>query len=186
MLGPGLGTGYGMKVVVASNNPVKVAATRRAFEAGFPSAPVEVQPVPADSGVDDQPFTDEETRHGAINRAHNAREVVPEADFWVGLEGGVDTFNRQLMAFAWMAILDRGGRTGTARSMTLPLPPEVKRLVESGQELGEANDRVFGTVDSKHGGGAFGLLTGGRITREDVYAETLSMALIPFQNELYR
>ena len=185
MLGPGFGMVYVMKVVVASNNPVKVAATRRAFEAGFPSAAVEVLPVPADSGVDDQPFTDEDTRHGAINRAHNAREVVPEADFWVGLEGGVDTFNRQLMAFAWMAILDQSGRTGTARSMTLPLPPAVKRLVESGQELGEANDHVFGTVDSKHGGGAFGLLTGGRITREDVYAETLAMALIPFQNKLY-
>lgn len=175
-----------MKVVVASKNPVKIAATRRAFEAGFPSAAIDVQPVEADSGVDDQPYSDEDTRHGAINRAHDARETVPEADFWVGLEGGVDTFNRQLMAFAWMAVLDREGRTGTARSMTLPLPPAVKRLVESGQELGEANDRVFSTENSKHAGGAFGLLTGGRVTREDVYAETLMMALIPFQNEQYR
>ena len=90
MLRTGQGKVYGMKVVVASKNPVKVAAARRAFEAGFPSAAVEVEPVSADSGVDDQPFTDEDTRHGAINRAHNAREVVPEADFWVGLEGGVD------------------------------------------------------------------------------------------------
>lgn len=174
-----------MKVVVASKNPVKIAATRRAFEACFPSETVEVQPVSADSGVDDQPFSDEDTRHGAINRAHNARETVLDADFWVGLEGGVDTYNRQLMAFAWMAVLDREGRTGTARSMTLPLPPAVNRLVESGMELGEANDRVFSTENSKHAGGAFGLLTDGRITREDVYAETLSMALIPFYQELY-
>ena len=174
-----------MKVVVASKNPVKIAATRRAFEACFPPETVEVQPVSADSGVDDQPFSDEDTRHGAINRAHNAREIVPDADFWVGLEGGVDTYNRQLMAFAWMAVLDLEGRTGTARSMTLPLPPAVNRLVESGMELGEANDRVFSTENSKHAGGAFGLLTDGRITREDVYAETLSMALIPFYQELY-
>lgn len=87
-----------MKVVVASKNPVKIAATRCAFEACFPSETVEVQPVSADSGVDDQPFSDEDTRHGAINRAHNARETVPDADFWVGLEGGVDTYKRQLMA----------------------------------------------------------------------------------------
>mgnify|MGYP000013505349 CR=1 FL=1 len=114
-----------MKVVVASKNPVKVAAARRAFEAGFPSAAVEVEPVSADSGVDDQPFTDEDTRHGAINRAHNAREVVPEADFWVGLEGGVDTFNRQLMAFAWMAEEALQGRVGNLYTVTGASGPRI-------------------------------------------------------------
>jgi inosine/xanthosine triphosphatase len=174
-----------MKVVVASNNPVKLAATRSAFGLVFPGLEPEVAAIDVDSGVSAQPFSDEETRHGAINRAHNAAETVPDADFWIGLEGGVDQFNGQLMTFAWTAVLDRHGRTGTARTVTLPLPPEVKRLVEGGLELGEANDRVFATVNSKQEGGAFGLLTQGRLTRGSVYAETLSIALIPFVNELY-
>ena len=52
-------------------------------------------------------------------------------------------------------------------------------------ELGDANDRVFSTVNSKQGGGAYGLLTGGRYTRESIYAQTLIIALTPFVNELY-
>jgi non-canonical (house-cleaning) NTP pyrophosphatase len=52
-------------------------------------------------------------------------------------------------------------------------------------ELGEANDQVFSTVNSKHQGGAFGLLTHGLYTRESVYTEALVMALVPLVNTLY-
>jgi non-canonical (house-cleaning) NTP pyrophosphatase len=45
---------------------------------------------------------------------------------------------------------------------------------------------VFGTSGSKHAGGAFGLLTDDRLTRRSVYAETLTVALIPIVNDLYR
>ena len=78
------------------------------------------------------------------------------------------------------------GSAGVARSLSLPLPPAVKRLVEDGLELGEANDRVFSTTNSKQQGGAFGLLTDGRMTREDVYADALSIALLPFTHPWYR
>ena len=94
-------------------------------------------------------------------------------------------FDDQLMAFAWMAVKGRQGDVSEARSATLPLPPAVKTLVDSGMELGEANDRVFSTVNSKQGGGAYGLLTDGRYTREGIYAQTLIIALTPFVNALY-
>ena len=175
-----------MKIVVASTNPAKLGAARRAFENRFPGEPCDIVTAPAESGVGDQPFSDEDTRNGAINRAHNAGEQHPDADYCVGMEGGVDTFNGQLFTFAWMAVLGPDGRTGVARSLSLPLPPAVKRLVEDGLELGEANDRVFSTTNSKQGGGAFGLLTGGQLTREDVYSDALSIALLLFAHPMYR
>ena len=89
------------------------------------------------------------------------------------------------MAFAWMAVLGPDGRIGEARTVTLPLPPAVKVLVEQGLELGDANDQVFSTVNSKHQGGAFGLLTNGLYTREGVYTEALVIALVPFVNSLF-
>jgi non-canonical (house-cleaning) NTP pyrophosphatase len=61
----------------------------------------------------------------------------------------------------------------------------VQELMDQGLELGDANDRVFATVNSKHQGGAFGLLTAGLYTREGVYTEALVTALVPFINELY-
>ena len=89
------------------------------------------------------------------------------------------------MAFAWMAVRGADDRIGEARSATLPLPPAVKALVDSGMELGDANDAVFSTVDSKRAGGAYGLLTEGLYTRESIYTQTLVIALTPLVNSLY-
>jgi inosine/xanthosine triphosphatase len=175
-----------MKIVVASRNPVKVAAVKQAFRVQFPAMQAELVPLAVDSGVGDQPMSDEEARRGARNRVSNAMAMQPQADFWVGLEGGLDTYGGRLMTFAWMAVSDRDGRFSESRSPTLPLPPEIAELVAGGLELGAANDRVFSTVNSKQEGGAFGLLTGGRYTRESIYAQTLILALIPFVHELWR
>jgi len=175
-----------MKVVIASHNPAKIRAVNKAFALQFPGEEIEYTPVSVESGVSDQPLSDEETRHGARNRARNACETHPDANFWVGLEGGIETIDEQLMAFAWMAVLGPDQRIGEARTVTLPLPPAVKALVAQGLELGDANDKVFSTVNSKHQGGAFGLLTNGIYTREGVYTEALVIALVPFINVLYR
>lgn len=174
-----------MKIVVGSRNPVKIGAAKQAFETLFPGESLEVIPIDVDSGADDQPDSDEATRQGARTRALNSRRAEPDADFWVGLEGGVEIIDEQLIAFAWMSVQGRVGDVSEARSTTLPLPPAVKELLIGGMELGEANDRVFSTVNSKQAGGAYGLLTDGLFTREGIYAQTLIMALIPFVNSLY-
>lgn len=174
-----------MKVVVASRNPAKLRAVSEAFATQFPHKTIGLLSADAASGVGDQPMTDDETRRGARNRANNGSEAFPDANFWIGLEGGVAAFDEQLMAFAWMAIKGPGGVISEARSVTLPLPPAVKALMDSGLELGEANDRVFSTVNSKQEGGAYGLLSDGRYTREGIYCQTLIIALIPFVNDLY-
>lgn len=174
-----------MKVIIASRNPAKIRAVEAAFALQFPEEFADFLPLSAASGVSDQPRSDDETRIGARNRASNACEQRPDADFWVGLEGGIDTIDDNLMAFAWMAVLGPGGRIGEARTVTLALPPAVRQRVDQGMELGDANDQVFSTVNSKHQGGAFGLLTRGLYTREGVYTEALVMALVPFTNDLY-
>jgi inosine/xanthosine triphosphatase len=177
--------GHLKKIVVASLNPVKVGAVENAFRAQFPGLENEILPVRVDSRVSAQPMSDAETLQGARNRVVAARAAVAEADFWVGLEGGLEDVSGRLFGFAWMAVADRSGRMSEARSATLPLPPAVRELVVEGMELGEANDRVFSTVNSKQGGGAFGLLTGGLYTRKSVYTQTLVLALIPFVHELW-
>lgn len=174
-----------MKIAVASRNPVKIYAVKAAFEKQFPGLAMEIIPLSVASGVSDQPMSDAETRRGAANRVANAKIAKSGAEYWVGLEGGLETFDGRLVAFAWMAIEGPGGRFSEARSASLPLPPGVQKLVENGLELGEANDRIFSTVNSKQGGGAFGLLTNGLYTRESIYTQTLIFALIPFVHELW-
>lgn len=174
-----------MKIVVTSHNPVKIAAVRNAFQSQFSGQEIHLIPIAVESGVTDQPMSDQETRLGARNRVSNARQEFDDADYWVGLEGGLDVFDDQLMAFAWMVIANRENQTSETRSVTLPLPPKIQALVQGGMELGEANDQVFSTLNSKQGGGAFGLLTDGLMTRESIYTQTLILALIPFVHELW-
>lgn len=92
----------------------------------------------------------------------------------------------QLMAFAWMSVDADDGRSGEARSATLPLPAAIRQLIDDGLELGDAIDSVFATRNSKQGGGAFGLLSDGLYTRESVYTQTLVLALLPLIKDSYR
>jgi inosine/xanthosine triphosphatase len=174
-------------IIVASSNPVKIDAVQagfdRVFGAGLHRAEGRVTP----SGVSVQPITDEETLAGARNRAFSAREIHPDADFWAGVEGGVEDGPDGMLVFAWIVVLGRdpagGARSGEARTGAFLLPNEVARLVREGVELGEADDIVFGRTNSKQKDGAVGILTGGLITRADYYEEAVVLALIPFINE---
>ncbi len=168
------------RVVVGSRNPVKLQAAQRGFERFFPGHAVAVEGVEVPSGVAEQPVGDAETRRGARQRALRAREAVPEAAFWVGLEGGVAWEGDDLFSFAWIAVLGADGRWGLARSGTFLLPPAVAALIREGLELGVADDRVFGAYDSKRKMGAVGLLTDGAIDRAALYEHALLLALIPF------
>lgn len=168
-----------MKIILASNNPVKRRATRDGFARLFPDAELDIETVSVPSGVADQPMTDEETRRGALNRAHGARTARPEADYWIGLEGGLEVDGDQLSAFAWVAIVS-SEKQGESRTASFHLPKAVADLVRSGKELGEADDIVFGRSNSKQQGGAVGLLTEGAIDRAQLYEPSVSLALIPF------
>lgn len=178
-------TGTKNKIVVASKNPVKIAAAVEGFQAMFPNNTYTALGIDVPSGVPDQPFSDAETLRGALNRAQNARQHSPEANFWVGIEGGVeDTPAGSLQSFAWIVIIDReGGRIGKARTATFYQPEEVAVLVRGGMELGHADDVVFGRSNSKQANGSVGLLTGDVIGREAYYVQAVILALIPFRNQ---
>ncbi len=174
-----------MKIILASKNPVKLRAARGGFERMFPDVELDFDTVSVPSGVPDQPMGDEETRRGAKQRAEAARRARPKADFWIGLEGGIEDHNHQLYAFAWSAVLSKT-RLGESRSASFELPVAVADLVRAGKELGEADDIVFGDSNSKHKAGAVGLLTGNVIDRARLYEPSVVLALIPFHRpDLY-
>ena len=174
------------RIVIASTNPVKLNAAKKAFFQLIPDATFEWQPLEVSSGVSHQPMSDAETRMGACNRVKEIRNLYPEADFWVGIEGGVD-FDEQgeMMAFAWV-VIDDGQHLGKARSGSFYLPPGITALVREGKELGEADDIIFGQQNSKQKNGAIGLLTNNLIDRSGLYEHAVILAFVPFYNpQLY-
>ena len=170
------------KIVVASANPVKVNAALGGFQQMFPELTFSTKSINVASEVADQPMSDEEALLGAHNRVNNAFTEQPEADFWIGIEGGVHKLNGILTAFAWVVVRSRN-LSGKARSGTFFLPQKVAELVEQGIELGTADDMVFGSKNSKQAGGAVGLLTGNVVNRQQLYEQAVVLSLIPFKNE---
>ncbi|MGQ7869662.1 inosine/xanthosine triphosphatase [Sunxiuqinia sp. sy24] len=174
-----------MKILIASQNPVKVNAVKEAFKICF-SEPVHVCGLAINSGVSDQPSSDEETLVGAKNRVCGLLQSGESADYFVGIEGGIELVDGSLQAFAWLVVSD-GERQSLGRTGSFELPPEVARLIAEGMELGDADDQVFKKQNSKQQNGAEGLLTHDRVTRQTLYQHGLVLALIPFMNkELYR
>ena len=175
------------KLVVASTNPVKIAAARAGFVSMFPGEPVEVRGVSVVSGVRDQPKNDAEVFQGAWNRTHRACDADCEGDFWIGIEGGIEEKRDDMEAFAWTVVKSRHGAYGRGRTGAFVLPPGVANLIRQGKELGEADDIVFGRTNSKQENGAIGILTDNAIDRARFYADAVALAFIPFKNEhLYK
>jgi inosine/xanthosine triphosphatase len=174
-------------VIVASHNPVKIAAAKEGFLRMFPEDEIQVEGISVPSGVPDQPFSSQETLLGAMNRAKAAREKAPQADFWVGIEGGVtvepmgELTKGELWALAWVTVLNKN-QVGKGCTGTFALPPQIADLVHQGKELGEADDIVFGRINSKQENGAVGLLTENAIDRAAYYIQAVILALIPFKN----
>jgi inosine/xanthosine triphosphatase len=168
-----------MKVIVASENPVKIEAVLDAFKVYFKD--VHVEGIKTTSGVSDQPLTDSETLLGARNRVKDIRKRIYDADYWVAIEGGIQAGEKDLTAFAWVVIYS-AGKYGEARTASFVLPEKVAHLIAGGLELGAANDLVFGQSNSKQKNGAVGLLTHNHIDRVKLYKQAVLLALIPFVN----
>lgn len=175
-------------VIVGSGNPSKLEAVRLGFQAVFPEKDFYFITTEVSSLVSSQPIDDHETLTGARNRAHNARQAYPEADYWVGLEGGLSALGdgeEKFAAFSWIYILGKDQK-GFARSASYILPERITDLIHQGMEQGEADDLVFGQTNSKKASGGVGLLTKDLITRAELYAMAVKLALIPFiQAALY-
>ena len=170
------------QITVASLNPVKLRAAQRAFERIFPALCFDVDGVAVPSGVADQPLSLAETMRGARIRARNARAARPDADYWVGIEGGIEDTPLGMSCFARVHIIGADDREGPGQTAVFYLPREVAELVRAGLELGDADDHVFGRDNSKQTNGAIGILTDDAVDREAYYVHAVIMALVPFKN----
>ena len=169
------------RVIIASKNPVKIQAVKNGFEQMFRGQEFEFVGLAVPSNVSNQPGSNNETFIGAKNRADNASTTIKHAEYYVGVEGGIEHVGEEMEVFAWV-VEKSAGRYGKSRTGTFFLPKEVVKLIKEGKELGEADDRVFGRSNSKQENGAVGILTGDVIDRTMFYTEAVILSLIPFKN----
>ena len=145
------------------------------------------------SGVRHTPLSREDMMAGARHRVEAliglARERRESWKYFVGLEGGLDVVSESGRRFvfleSWAYVSDGGahGSFGQGGSVLLP-EPLVRRVVDEGVELSEAIDAFAGGRGIRDAQGAWGVLTGNRITREGAFRVALINAFAPFFNPM--
>ncbi|WAA11750.1 DUF84 family protein [Fervidibacillus halotolerans] len=159
-----------MKIGIGSTNLAKIEAVQRVF-----SENDEIISVRVPSGVSDQPFSDEETIEGAIQRAKKALETT-NADLGIGLEGGVTETPYGLMLCNWGALYSKTDHSpiiaGGARIL---LPDEISERLRTGEELGPIMDDYCMRENIRHHEGAIGIFTNGLITRGEMFSHVVRM-----------
>jgi inosine/xanthosine triphosphatase len=163
-----------MKVVVGSKNPAKVEAVETAFLDRWKDAVI--LSVETESGVSKQPFSDEETIEGAINRANRALVKEP-ADIGVGLEGGVVETKQGLCLCNWGALAAKGSQPLIAGGARILLPDEIAQRLKCGEELGPVMDEYTKKKDVRKKEGAIGIFTAGLVTRDEMFAHVMMLLI---------
>jgi inosine/xanthosine triphosphatase len=142
----------------------------------FHAGRFEVVAVDIPSGVRHTPLSREETMAGARQRAEALRSIARERQqrwkYFVGLEGGLEVVlefgERRVFLENWAYVADCSGRGAFGRSGGVELPgPLVERVIDSGVELADAIDAYAQGQGIRNAQGAWGVLTGGILTRRD-------------------
>ncbi len=168
-----------MLVAVGTQNPVKIESVRLAFAASWPTEDWIVRGCSVDSAVANQPMSDDEARQGAKTRAVNAIATL-NADYGVGLEGGLQQVDDDWFNCGWVHVVDPNGRQGIGATLKMIVPPALMKIVFNGHELGHACDLVFDSTNTKQDNGHFGLMTNNVIHRTGAFRDAVVAALASF------
>lgn len=164
-----------MKIVIGSKNPAKIAAVKNSFS----HQAAEFCSLDIPSGVSEQPFSDEETIKGAINRAEGAL-LEGNGDIGIGLEGGVQETSYGLLICNWGALAAPGKEPIIAGGARILLPEEVAGRLRAGEELGPVMEEYAKKKNVSKQEGAVGVFTDGRVNRAEMFTHVMNLLVGQF------
>ena len=159
-----------MKIIIGSKNPAKNQAVKNAFRDGS----FEFISLDIPSGVNEQPFSDEETINGARNRAVNAL-LQGSGDIGIGLEGGVQETSHGLLLCNWGALASKDLEPIIAGGARLLLPEEIAKRLRAGEELGPVMDDYAKMQNVRKNEGAIGIFTNGSVNRIEMFTHIMNL-----------
>ncbi len=143
-----------------------------------------------ESGVPDMPTTLEELRMGAKNRAIHTRREKPDADYFVGMEGGVyrDSEWEEYWLLWVVYIEDREGKWYYGYSCHLRVPDAVVDMLFDGQgrDLEQVVHALGWEENIGDKQGSFSVWTDGMLTRREQFIMATQCAIAPIFNSYYR
>ena len=163
-------------VAIGSKNPAKIRAVSAAFQKVLPGETLDFIPIEVESGIADQPMSDNESILGAQSRAQAAMKLA-NADFGVGLEGGLHELGSTWFTGNIACVVTRDAKYGYGLSPKVTVPLPVVEAVKAGKNLSDAMHDVFGIKDIGKKDGLLGYMTDGHITRASASEQAVISAL---------
>ncbi len=176
-----------MKIIISTENKAKVQAVEEVLHQVWDNFEIVSEKFPSD--VSEQPLSETEGIKGAINRAENAKLKHSGADYWVGMEGYVDSNEYGMFLAGAVAIINKDGSIGVGISAKMQLPIFIKEKIEAGEELGPTIKTLMNDTEGsiRHYDGTNGILSKGLYNRVDEFKDATKCALAKFQSpELYK
>jgi len=179
-----------MLVILGSTRRPKAQALAAVLsELASELGPAELRLIDVPSGVPETPLDRADIMGGARNRVEALQKQVPEAQFYAGLEGGLHAQHGPVPG-VWLenwAYVSNGRQGFFGSGGSIPLPDVLAReVVGRGRSLAAVIDELSGKHDVRSGEGTWGVLTGGRVTREEVFRRALLNAFAPFYSRVLR
>lgn len=169
-----------MKIIVGSEKKPKVQAVTQAFAVAFPSEKIEVHSVPTNSAVSSHPTSAEESIAGAFNRIKHAQQLVLDADYYVGVEGGLLQIEDHAWELSYVVVMDSNGKSSTGLSAGIEMRGKILDSIRNGIELNDILDLDYGFKSSGNANGFYGLTTNDLVTRQSATEQAVLFALAPF------
>jgi inosine/xanthosine triphosphatase len=171
-----------MLVIIGSTSPVKVNATKQAFETYFDK--VRVKGIKVPSKIKPFPTSDEETFQGALNRVNAASEQI-QAEYYVGLEGGLQNLKGYTLV-KQIAVIKKGDQISVGLSSGYTAPESlIKQLDMTSDKSRNILDKYFGKKEILSKEGVIGVLTNEILNRTLISRDAVICALTRFINPQY-
>ena len=186
-------------IAVGSTRKPKLGAVREALTSVgsllAPDKQIEVVGVEVESGVGHTPVSREELMQGARQRAEAVARLAAQNhepwNYFVGLEGGLDVIEdagrRRVFLEGWAYVSD-GTHGFFGRSGGIEIAESIaEEVVDRGTELSIVIDRFAGEAGIRDAQGAWGVLSGNLISRQEAFRVAVVAAFAPFYNaKMYR
>lgn len=163
-----------VQIAIGTKNRAKTATIKNIVNTFFDDVHFEQYSVP--SNVSEQPFSNEETRQGAINRAINTLKSS-NADLNFGLEGGVCEIDGLMYCCNWGAVALKDGTIISCSGAQFLLPEEIANELRAGKELGPVMDEFTKQKDTRSSLGAVGVFTAGLVDRTEMFEHIVKLLI---------
>ena len=172
-----------MQIVVGSQNPVKLEATRQAFNLYFDD--FEVIPVAVESGIHPFPISQQETLTGALNRARKASTSHPLAAYAVGIESGLMVIDDHYFVQAFAAVM-KNSAIGFGASVAFEVSSNFVAAIDPTTDKSKQTiDQLLKRSNLFQREGVVGVLTQNRLNRTQILRNAVICALPQFLQPQY-